>query len=101
MKTSLCIEVTCDTNDADYITERSYIDEKTLKQLEPLFQAIKNCKVCHNWPKNEYTNKTPKDIYTDIDKDLIDKFDEYVPYDVHTIDDIRIIKVIEERSLLR
>lgn len=75
------IKITVDTNDADYTTEISKISEEDLKMILPLVEAIKNFKKGHqNYPYSEYSEKTPKDLYPTIDKDVFSIFEEYCPY---------------------
>ena len=117
------IEVKCDTNDADYIYKISPIDSETLDKLRPLFEAIKNfkpynnpynnegstCNHYNNWPTGEcaqtdFGEKSIKEIYSNIDPDLIDIFDkEFCPYrdnGFHTIESIYVYERINEEKLI-
>lgn len=92
-----------DTNDADYIRERTLITDKELKELKPIIKAIKSCKKDHNW-SNEYSNESVEEIYKGmLTEDQLELFEDYVPhgeYGVHTITSIILIHVVKETELL-
>ncbi len=101
-KLKLYLEVTADTIDGDYISERSEISLENLEVFKPLIQLIKK-KKGHNWATSEYENvkNSPENMYKGkIDINIIDDFMDYVPYGVHTITDIVLLEVIEETKLL-
>lgn len=102
----LYLEVKADTNDADYVHERSEISEELLEQFKPLITAIKNGgdKYHHqNWCTSEYSRgESPDEMYSAFG-DLVDTFGEFVPHGehgVHTIAKITLLKVESEEILL-
>ena len=101
----LYLEIKADTNDADYVQQRTEITEQEVEDFKPLIKAIKNKKSGYNWPDFGYTRKdepTPVEVYSEFGE-LVEYFSEYVPhgeYGVHTIDSIKLLKVLEEVDLL-
>lgn len=107
------IEIICDTNDADYITKKSLINDEGLELIQPLINKIKNVKG-HNFPnfedeKDDLIKLYPDYFTLDEDGDLIPKtksselFLYLIPkgeYGVHTIKSIIILEVINEIKLL-
>lgn len=103
-----------DTRDADYVAELHKIDEETLDKFLPLIEAIKQFKPYegggniheYNWPWGEHRPRTdrgekfPKDIYSEIDPDIVSWFGEYVPMDSHTITEIAILEVSDYKRLI-
>lgn len=115
------INIETDTNDADYAALLSKIDADFLQKIEPLISAIKNFKPYkslsennieythnHNWPKYECLRedlgeKNIYEIYSSIDKNLIDEFDDLVPtseYGCHTIKSIEVLYVSNTNKLI-
>lgn len=100
------ILIKADTNDADYVMEKHEITDEQLKELEPIFKAIKECKISHNWATGEYCDKedTPENVYKGIlTEEQILLFEEYTPYGeygIHTIESIDVLTVTEERNIL-
>jgi len=96
--------ITADTNDADYITEKTEVSDKTIELLKPIAEAIKNCKKRHNWPNHEYVDDCLDFLYEGIlTEDQIELFNSLCPsseYGIHTIKNIEILVVEEEYSLL-
>ena len=87
------IVVTADTNDADYITKTSEIDDAGLVEIMPVIEAIKGLDKKHhyNWPRHEYQDETVEAIYPQLTKDQIEAFEEYRPYGeygIHTIESV-------------
>lgn len=102
----LYLEIKADTNDADYIHQRSEISEELLEQFKPLIIDIKKRgkNYGHNWDTSEYgrANTRPSIMYAEFG-DLVDMFSEFVPYGefgVHSIRGIILLKVAEEEILL-
>jgi len=121
------IEITCDTNDADYTTRVSVISEEELNKIRPLIQAIKNFKPYetttqpwegsarpaspwihdHNYPwgecqREDLGEKSPREIY-DFDKEVFDIFEDCCPYGTygfHTVESVKICPVREKEVLL-
>lgn len=109
--------VTADQNDADYITEKSSINDKQLKLIEPVIKALqerkklfekdKNWSLRHNWVSGERSrgNDTPEDLYVKtglLTKKQIALFNEYIPYGengIHTIISVEVLVVQEEETL--
>lgn len=104
----LYLEIKADTNDADYVHKRSEIDEELLEKFKPLIAAIeKNGKNHgHNWLTSDYRRegeKGPHEMYSEFGEELVDWFSDLVPhgeYGVHSIRRIKLLKVLEEETLL-
>lgn len=96
--------ITADTNDADYVTEKTEVSDETIELIKPIAEAISNCKENYNWPWHECCDKSIEELYEGIlTEDQIDLFKDLCPYGeygVHTIEDIEILVVEEEYSLL-
>ena len=91
------IIVKADTNDADYNTSINEISDENLETVKIVIEAIKKCKIRHNWAVSEYSNKSelPIEVYKGIlTLEQIDIMNEYIPYGedgIHTICSIKII----------
>lgn len=104
----LYIEIKADTNDADYVHERSEISEELLEQFKPLIAAIKEKgkNYGHNWLTYDYNRDEedgPYEMYSEFGKELIDWFRDFVPhgeYGVHSIRGIKLLRVESEETLL-
>jgi hypothetical protein len=104
----ILISVEADTNDGDYVTEINYITEETLKQIKPVIKAIKKCSDGNNFRTGEMASESDsaKSYYVGeghVTQEEFDAFYELVSsgeYGVHTIEEIKIYKVLEEISLL-
>jgi hypothetical protein len=101
---ALYLEIKADTNDADYITDRTEITKGDLERLTPLIEAISKTKR-HNWVTSEYSDdEPPKSMYSQFPEDLIEEFQEYVLYGehgVHTIKKIVLLEAVETILLPR
>ena len=115
----LYIEIKGDTNDADYITERTEINEQDLLDIQPVINAIKEFDEDesikyqkYNWWDVESSREgeqymSPYDRYVKSGKcteEAYDYFNEYIPRhtndNIHSIDSIKLIKVISKTVLL-
>ena len=99
----LILVVKADMNDADYVEESSEITEEELEKFKPLIAAIKANKGYHNWETSEYGDEPPEDMYPEFDSRLLEKFGDRVPYGqygVHTIESIKLLRVVSEETLL-
>lgn len=113
------LEVKVDTNDGDYATNVSTIEKDVVDSLIPLIAAIECFKPYtvkkdnltwtfrHNYPHGEYHpredlgEKFPKQIYPDVDEELFEIFEEYVPsFSFHSVKSIKLFFVTEETRLL-
>ena len=95
------VEITADMNDGDYVSERTEIDETWLPKFQQLIDSI-NQNDC-NWAKGECSDTSFIDQYDEFEKDLLNDFDEYVPYGehgVHRITGLVILKVESENKLM-
>jgi len=112
-----CIEVKADSNDGDYVTTISVIEEEVLDRLKTLFEAIKNCEEQNNWPTSEYSDGSPHDLYPqftvpmepplkewDETCSLLELFEEtcepYGEYGVHTIVSVYVYPAVEKERLV-
>lgn len=101
------IEITVDTNDADYNTKVSTISEEDLDKIKSLIDEIKKQtqknKWVHNYPNGEYCDETPQDIYPNISEEIHELFNDYCPYceyGFHTIESIYIYPLFNKTKLL-
>lgn len=117
-----CIEITADTNDADYVTERCPITDKEIELIKPVIQAIKDRSAVirpgngdddYNWATFESLKegKDPYSLYVKtgiITEEQFEAFYELVPQGdmnysdggIHTIASIVILHVSKEEILL-
>jgi len=89
------------TNDADYVEQCNYIDEKEILDLLRIVGAIREYteanKYKRNWPWANDIDETVEDIYGDkLSRDDIEFMEGFTPYNIHSIESIRILKVIED-----
>jgi hypothetical protein len=109
------IVITADTNDGDYVSEKTPIGDEDLAVIQPVIDAIKEYtetdhgKQVWNWwavDSSRQDNPTPKELYLDSGKcteEAFDVFNSFVPYfegGVHTIVSIEVLEVTNEYSLL-
>jgi hypothetical protein len=118
------INITADTNDADYISEMSEITDEQLELIRPVITAIKNFKSYkgksrrgsdwdhgNNFPTEEcfrpgLGEKSAEQLYLEsrlVTKEQFETFMEFVPsneYGIHTIKSIQLLHVVEEHTLL-
>jgi len=91
------LNITADTNDADYLKETWIIKQEQLDRLMPLIEALK-AKGHYNWVTSEYgQDPRPMEMYSDIDIEVLEEFMDHVPcgeYGVHTITSVRVRKLI-------
>lgn len=109
--------ITADTNDADYVREKTEITDEELEVITPVIEAIKaydNDKTIKyqkwNWWRidNSYRdNPTPEKLYVENGKctqEALEIFESYVPSGgdngVHTIESIELLEVVNEIQLL-
>lgn len=124
------IVITVDANDADYNTSFNTITVTQLERIRPLIEKIKNfepytvpldppidpyggCPMTkithdHNYPYNymcreNLGEKTVQELYSDINEETIEEFEELLPYcenDFHTIKSIELIPYVETIKLI-
>ncbi len=100
------IIITADTNDGDYITEKTKITDEQIEKYKPVIEAIKKSKASgygHTWETGEMANSTLSEQYPDVDENLLENFNQHLPYGeygVHSIESIEILEVANEYSLL-
>lgn len=114
------IIITGDTNDGDYISEKTQISDENLEIIKPVIKAIKDYNEDKTityqkwnwWDIKDYNNRrdnskpTPKELYLNTGKcsqEAFDIFNDYIPHDeygIHSIDSIELLTVIEEQKLL-
>ena len=104
------IIITADTNDADYVSEKTEITDDDIELIKPIIEAIKNTPKDkngwgHNYETGEAVDKaSAQKLYGHLDN--FDLFDEFVPSGdpnypgVHTIKSIQILEVVNEITLL-
>lgn len=120
----LYLNITADTNDADYVSNMTEITADKLAELMPLIKAIKNFKTyktkskdgsyershSHNWPtgdclRQDLGEKSPEEYYGEqgISEDLIMELSEnFLPhgeYGIHTIKSIEVLHIAKREKL--
>lgn len=105
------IQITVDTNDADYITCINEISKEDLDLIKPIIEAIKTKSEemknvwFHNYESGGFYDNdkfNPRKIY-DFSNQIFDTFDEYLPFPetgFHTITSIKITPLITWTKLL-
>lgn len=122
----LYIEITGDTNDADYVSQINQISPEDLELIKPVIEAIKNFEPyqvdvpdpsypmkwthCHNFSHGEYIRddlgeKSAYQYYTEkgITEEQFETFQEFVPrgeHGIHTIESIKLYEVSNVENLL-
>lgn len=114
------IIIKADTNDADYIIEKTEILDGDLELIQPVIEQLQLRKAKlnedrnknwneyrHNWETGEMVSKkSPQKLYIEtglLTQAQVDLFSEYIPYaeyGIHTIESIEILEVINEIKLL-
>ena len=103
----LYIEIIADSNDSDYVTERTEVTSDIIGELLPVIKAIKECKNHYNWPNFDRSDLSPCELYVKtglITEEQYDHFSEYMPYiegGIHSIVEINILKVAGEINLFK
>lgn len=95
------IIVEADTNDGDYITEKSIItDEKIIK----LKEILNKCEI-DSWGRGDMKDddNDPKILYPELTGEEIEFIEDFLPfgeYGIHTIESIEILEISNEERLL-
>lgn len=105
MENTFKLIIEADTNDGDYVYQINDINLEQVNLYSELIKAIRNCKFSHNWPKGDVGNGEcpPEELYPEFDKEIIERFDEFVPhgeYGIHTIESITLLEIVKETELL-
>lgn len=83
MKNTHIAFIKVDTNDADYVTTEMEVDEKQIKLLTEIAEALTNFEMVagskHNWPVGEGDDTTPEELY----KDILTEDHFYIMEEVH------------------
>lgn len=89
------LTIVADANDCDYLTNIEVIDQETFDRLLPVFKAIQS-QEGQNWITSEYGHgHEPRYMYKEIDDNLIEEFDDLVPYGEYGVHTIAVLKVRE------
>lgn len=118
------IVIKADTNDGDYVSEKSEITDYQIEQIKPLIEAIKNFQPyvgytkrnndpwthSHNFPigelvRDDLGEKDAWEYYGSqgFSEELLEIFYEFLPsseFGIHTIESIGILIVQDEIKLL-
>lgn len=98
-----------DTNDADYISEATTIEDKDADKKLPLIRKVaKLMSEGHNWNSSEYADQgeDTESVYVAtglLTEAEVEEFTDYVPYGengVHSLSSITLHKVISTEELL-
>lgn len=118
------IEIQADTNDGDYVSERTEIDTETLKKITPVVQAISDFKPynvktngidwnhSNNFPNGDCCREDLGQLSAEeyyVGKKLVEEeefreFEELIPYGeygIHTIVSVVLLHVEQEVQLLK
>lgn len=107
------IIIQADTNDADYISNKSEITDEELEIIMPVIKAIRAYeddetikKQKWNWDVEGNKDLTPDERYLKsglVTEEAFDYFNEFCPHSgdtpVHSIDSIELLEVINETKL--
>lgn len=97
------IRIVADTNDGDYLERFTPIGDEDLQRIVPVIEAIHASNESHNWATGECSNIPLEEQYPDVDEELLELFDDYVPYGeygVHTIKTIEVYVITSKTILL-
>jgi hypothetical protein len=109
------ILVKADTNDADYITRSSKLNEEDLPTILKVVAEIKAFDARTRRGSGEYNwyaryehygrkRSGPREVYEDVlTEEEIEIFEEYIPYGedgIHTIESVEIFEIINKEKLL-
>jgi len=100
---SYLLIVKADTNDADYIEGTTIVDETELETIKVVLAAIKAGRHSHNWPRHEYVDETPEELYPELTEKQIDMFSDCVPRGengTHSVDSVEYYEVIGDKVSL-
>lgn len=111
--------VKADTNDADYVTEISKINENHLNELIPLFERVKEFKPYKGKsnhthysnfpfgdgefiPRSDLGEKSAKELYgyTDEEFDLICNYLPFGEYGIHTIESVEFYELPKKKTII-
>jgi hypothetical protein len=105
MKKYLIIKA--DTNDGDYVTEKSEVSDAEIEKIKPIIEVIAACTEDHNFPDGECSDPDELEnlylesgLLTEQQLDFIKPYIPYGEYGVHTIESVEILVVSEEITLL-
>jgi len=97
------VEITVDTNDGDYVTERYSLLDGELEKYRKIASALK---IKHGrWPKGQMAGKNdnPSLIYNGLlTNEEIEWFNEstqYPEYGFHSIESIKILTIVDEEII--
>lgn len=122
MKAGKYIYIRIDTNDGDYVANLNPITDEEIELIKPVIEAIKNFKlyavpITYCQGNNEYTiewkhnsnypigeclrtdlgEKSPDELYGHLEGyELFDSLTPYSEYGFHTIEEIKIVIILEE-----
>lgn len=93
-----------DTNDADYITEKTEITDEEILELKWILSRIgsgdSNWNTRYELDENDAATIKYKDIFTNEQFTLMNKFVPSAEYGIHTIESVEILLVQKEYKLL-
>lgn len=101
------IRIQADTNDADYVESFHQITKEEIELIIPVIEEIKKVKN-HNFLNRECIRrdlgeKEPYDYYVKecgVPGLNFEIFSGFVPYGIHTIEEIEIYDVLDSRTLI-
>lgn len=95
--------VTADTNDADYVTDVTEINNEDLIRVKKIFSMLPK-KKRHNWPDHDdYQKGNIFDKYKKLTEEDFDFINGYIPhgeYGIHTIESVRVLEVISDETII-
>ena len=92
------IIITADTNDGDYVIEKSEITDEQIIKITPIIEALKLND--GDFTTNEMGNSGEKQFGSFLGYELFRQFCPSGEYGIHTIESIEILEVVNEIKLL-
>ena len=94
------IEVTVDTNDADYVAEISHVPDDKEADIASFFQKVLDSGRLEESEYHQYSNWTdPK--FTEEDFDMYGDLFPYCEYGFHTVEGVKFYTVSDEVRLVK
>ena len=100
------VVIKADTNDADYITSINHVKPDKIKQLIEIVTKVEKYGSYNNiisWETGDYASEELWEQHPELTEDECEFLENYIPYSehgVHTIEDIKLLKVEESITLL-
>lgn len=98
------IIITADTNDADYVTRKTVINDTEIKLIKEILSKLPKNGRRISWKNGDMGDTASELIKNNIlTEEEVEFFEEYLPrgeYGIHTIESVEILEVTNEERLL-